>query len=266
MATTPSTQTGVVQAIHENIDVNGNRAVTLDVQSFTDLSIIRDVVIDSPLFAQYIPVIGQIVMIQRVDDYFTKVIGYFGSTGFRAPIRSGEFLMEGNGGSFAYLNNGGDMVLSDETMSNVIRLLNMVGMSVTANAISLDIKGVGQLNITPQNPELETENKIEFIKFNDDKSVSTRFTITNDKIAIDGPRVEIGLKDNSIDAGTVVSQSKVFGAHSFCLVTGAPIPCAKDVRVKLDPTISSTTSARMMGQSGKRIRGFFVGSCSDIFP
>jgi hypothetical protein len=235
MSTTPSSQMGRVVAIKDKTDADGNRLVTLDIQTFTDFSIIPDVVIDSPLFAQYIPVIGQIVMISRIGDYFTKVSGYFGSKAFTAPIKPGEALLEGHGGGFVFLNNGGDVVISDETLGNVIRLLNMVGITVTADALSLNIKGVGQLNITPERSDLSTENKIEFIKVDADSRPIARFTMTDDKIAIDGAKVEIGLKDNTLDTGTVLSQTQVFGTHSFCMVTGAPIPCAKDVRVKINP-------------------------------
>lgn len=236
MATTPSIQVGIIHAIHDNTDANGIRNVTVDVQSLSgDLSIIPNVVIDSPLFAQYIPVIGQLVMINRVEDYFTKIMGYFGSKAFTAPIQPGEALIEGHGGGFMFLNNGGDVVVSDETLSNVIRLLNMVGISITANAVSLNIKGVGQLNITPQNTDLNTENKIEFVKFGPNKDPIARFTVTDEKISIDGPKVEIGLQQNTLDTGVVLSQAQTYGTHSFCLITGAPIPCAKDVRTKIDP-------------------------------
>jgi hypothetical protein len=235
MSTTPTSQMGAVHAINDSTDERGNRLVTVDVQSFLDLSIIKDVAIDSPLFAQYIPVIGQIVMISRTDDYFTKITGYFGSRAFTAPIQPGEALIEGHGGGFMYLNNGGDVVVGDETLSNVIRLLNTVGITMTADAMSLDIKGVGQLNITPKNSDLKTENKIEFIKMDTDNKPVARFTITDEKIAIDGPKVEIGLKENTVDTGAVVSQAQVNGTHSFCFVTGQPIPCARDVRVKIDP-------------------------------
>jgi hypothetical protein len=227
-------QSGIVRAINYKSDKQGNRLITLDVQSLEEMSIIRDVAIDSPLFAQYIPVIGQIVLLQRVGSTFTKVMGYFGDRLFHAPIQPGEALIEGHGGGFMYLNNGGDVVVSDQVLGNVIRLLNTVGISVTADSISINVKGVGQLNITPVNADTGTKNSIEFIKVGTDNKPTAKFTVTDEKVAIDAPKVELGLQTNTIEAGMVVSSSQVYGTHSICPITGQPIPRALHNTVKLD--------------------------------
>jgi len=228
-------QCGVVTAINEKQDERGNRLVTVDVQSFEDLSTIKDVAIDSPLFAQYIPVVGQIVMIQKVGNYFAKVMGYFGSRVFQAPIQPGEALIEGHGGGFMFLNNGGDVVIADEVLGNVIRLINMVGVTITANAMSINVKGIGQINVTPEDSELGTKNQIELVKIaaNGDK---INLTMTDEKVMIDSPKVEVGLRSNVFEAGAVVSTSQVFGTHSICPITGMPIPRAKNSTVRLSPT------------------------------
>ena len=235
MNTDNTTQSGIVRAINYKTDKQGNRLITLNVQSFEDMTIINDVAIDSPLFAQYIPVIGQIVIIQRIGSTFTKVMGYFGDRLFSAPIKPGEALIEGYGGGFMYLNNGGDAVISDQVLGNVIRLLNTVGISMTADSISINVKNVGQLNITPVNSDTGTKNSIEFIKIGPDQKTTAKFTVTDDKVSIDAPKVELGLQTNPLEAGMVVSQSTVYGTHSQCPMTGLPIPRALHNTVKIDP-------------------------------
>jgi len=231
-------QSGVVKGINYKADSGGNPYITLDVQSLVDLSIIKDVMNDNPLFSQYVPVIGQVVTIQRVDQYFTRVVGYFGGvTDVDTPILPGEFLMEGGGGGFVYLNNGGDLVAGDETLSNVMRLLNMVGISITGNALSINIKNVGQINVTPENSDTGTKNQIEMIKFDSQKNPVTRVTMTDEKISINGPAIEMGMqRPTSINAGAVASVSPVIGTYSYDFMTGRPIPKSSEVSVKFDPT------------------------------
>lgn len=231
-------QTGIVKSVKYKTDENGNQYTSLDVQSLSDLSIIKDVRNDNPLFSQYVPVVGQIVSVQRVGDYFTRVTGYFGSsTDVDTPINPGEFIMEGNGGSFVYLNNGGDLVAGDETLSNVVRLLNMVGISITGNALSLNISGIGQINITPENADTGSKNQIEIIKFDSNKKPVTKMVMTNDKVSINGPTVEMGTtNENPVNAGIVASTSPIIGTYSYDFMTGRPIPHSGQVSTIFDPS------------------------------
>lgn len=194
---------------------------TLSIQSRLDGSVIPDVPIDASLHSQYIPVIGQQVVLVR-SDYFTSVISFLGTKKFNAPIKSGEVMFEGSGGGFLYLNQGGDVVLADSAMSNVLKLLSTVGFQFVGDALSLVVKGVGQINIM--------EDKIEIVKtLGPSDVVTTKVTMTDTKVTVEASTVELG--EAPIGNG-VFSLSGIVGPYSFDWM-GQPIPGSGAVKVGL---------------------------------
>lgn len=232
-------QTGVINAIRFEPEEEGGRPIAkVDIQSHGDLSIIPDIKIDTPLNAQHIPTVGQVVTFMRTDNYFTRIIAVHGERPFDAPIKPGEVMVESTGGGFMYLDNGGNVIVADETLSNVFKLLSQVGIVVTADSLVIDIKGVGQINVTPKDPlDPTSEEKIEFLKFSSivgPTKPTSKIVITNDEIVIDASKVKLGREQNTADpfanplvnptGGVVVSRSPVVGEFSYDLFTGMPIP------------------------------------------
>lgn len=192
---------------------------TMSIQSRLDGSVIPDVPIDTPLHAQYVPVIGQQVVLVR-SDYFTTVLAWLGTKKFDAPIKSGEVMMEGSGGGFVYLNQGGDVLIADSAMSNVIKLLSTVGFQFVGDALSLVVKGIGQINIM--------EDKIEIIKTIGPSDIETsKVTMTDTKVTVEALTVELG--EVPIGNG-VFSLSGIVGPYSFDWM-GQPIPGSGAVKM-----------------------------------
>ena len=238
-------QSGIISAVRIEQE-NGSPVARVDIQSYRDLSIIQNIKIDTPLHAQYIPVVGQNVTFWRIGNYFTRILAVHseGTRQFDAPIQPGAILIEGSrpqepfGGGFLHLDTEGNAMLSDETLSNVIKLLSSIGVLITADSLSINVKGVGQINITPKNDKLGTEDRIEFLKLDgeiDAENPVTKIVMTKEKIVVDGAEVEIGREDDSIKGGTVVSQSGVTGPYSFDLFTGRPIPQSGTVKSTIFP-------------------------------
>ena len=246
-------QTGIINAIRFD-EENGRQVAKVDIQSHKDLSIVPDVKIDTPLHAQHIPHIGQVVTFMRTDSYFTRILAVHGERPFDAPIKPGEVMMESTGGGFMYLDNGGNVLIADETLSNVFKLLSQVGMVVTADSLTIDVKGVGQINIIPKDEtDPSSESKIEFVKLNSslgpDKPAS-KIVITDDKIVVDAAKVELGREQSLLDpatnplinpsGGVVVSRSLVTGEHSYDMFTGKPIPRSGTVTSTILPTVGGS--------------------------
>jgi hypothetical protein len=183
-------------------------------QSRLDGAVISNIPLDGPLHRQYIPVIGQQVLLLRLGEYGTRILAEFGERVFNPPIQPGEVMMEGAGGGIVYLNQGGDVLLADNVLSNVIRLISAVGIQINGDALSIDIKGTGKIKIL--------DDKIEVIKTTgEDEEVKSKITLTDDKVSIESDSVEIG--DNPL-GGVVYSLSNVPGDYSFDTITGRPIP------------------------------------------
>ena len=228
-------QSGVVRAVNFQEQLGGGRIAFVDVQNFTDLSIFRDIQIDQPLNHQYIPVVGQQVMLLRVGDFFTRVLMELAEQPFGATTEPGEILIEGGGGGFFYANNSGDIVLCDDVMSNLIELLSSIGISMTGDSLSINIKTVGKIKITPKSEELGTEEKIEFEKIKP-TGTPTKIVITNDKIEIESKGVTIGRFEDSPRGGSVVSFSPIVGDYSIDILTGTPIPRSGTIEETIFPT------------------------------
>lgn len=234
-------QTGVVKAVRFKTE-SGRRVPFVDVQSHKGFDIVTDLRIDTPLFAQHIPRVDQVVTIMRTDNFGTRIIAVHGERPFDAPIEPGESVVGGSGGSFAYFNNSGDVMISDAILSNVIKMLSKIGILIVGDTLSINIKGVGMLNITPKNDELGTEDKIELLKLQGGQSPEdavSKVTMTKDKIVVDNATVELGLESDPIQGGVVVSQSQIPGAHSFDILTGWPIPSSAQVKAKFNVTPGS---------------------------
>ena len=237
----PMLQAGVVKAVHITPQPNGGRIVTIDVQSFTDMSIIKGIQIEQPLNHQYIPIVNQQIILLRIGDFFTRVMVELAEAPFGATADPGEFLIEGGGGGFVYLNNGGDVYISDSVRSNYIKLLSSVGFSIVGDAISLLIKDIGKIIITPENSEIGAENEIRIEKINPNGE-PTIVKLTNDKVEIVSSRVEIGRDSDGPKAGSVVSFSPRIGDYSVDPMTGDPIPSSSVEKVAIGSPIPETPS------------------------
>lgn len=230
-----SIQTGVVTAI--TIERESDRVDTyVTIRSNLDNSEIPHVYVDPPLYAQHTPVVGQRVMFIRMGNSFSKLIATFGERAkFEAPIEAGEVLIQSTGGGLLFLNNGGDVELSNEDWSNAIKMLSTIGILITANSLVINVKGIGEINITPQNAVLQTSDQIEILK-KDGEVTTSKVTLTNDKIIVSGSTVEIGTATDPMKGGNVVSRSAVVGEYSYDLFTGLPIPKSGTVKSTIYPT------------------------------
>lgn len=217
----PTLQIGIVKNVKIITLPQGGRVAKVDVQSFTDMQIIQDIPIDQPLNRQFIPIVGQQVVLLRMGDIYTRILLELSERPFAAVEDPGEILIEGLGGGFFYANNGGDVYLSDEIRGNMIQILSLVGIKMIGRTLSIVIKDTGKITITPKDDELQTEDKIEFEKINKTGD-PTKVTITNDRVEIEAPQVSIGRTGPK--AGSVVSFSPRVGDHSIDPMTGDPIP------------------------------------------
>jgi hypothetical protein len=170
---------------------------------------------------QYVPVVGQQVMLFRIGDFFTGVLAYLGSQPFVRPVQSGEFLIESIGGARAFFDQGGNVLLSDRALSNVVELLSSVGVQVTADALSINVKGIGTVKIM--------DGAITVTKVTPVGDVPTAtVTIKDTEVTIDSLTVNLGVAPTI--GAAVVSLSGVPGSYSFDLVTGQPIPGSTQVK------------------------------------
>lgn len=196
----------------------------LSAQSRLDGSVITDIPIETPLHLQYIPVVGQQVILIR-SDFFTAVLAVMADRPFDAPIKPGEIMVEGSGGGFYYANQSGDVMLADSAMSNVLKLISTVGIQVVGDALSVTIKGIGQLSVV--------NDKIELTKVSGTPGVPVaKVTITNDKVDVQAPNVSLGSQPVG---GVVISNSGVVGPYSVDWM-GLPIPSSQAVQAALLPT------------------------------
>lgn len=215
---------GTVKSVTMIDKPDGTRDVDLEVQSYADMSKMFKVKLDPSRHSQHIPIKDQIVAIFRTP-YFTRIFAEFGDQPFNPIIEPGEVLIESQGGGFLYANNEGDLLLSDETLSNSIGLNNCAGLVITNDALVIHTKKVGQIVITPENVETGTEEKVEISKLDGlTKTVNTKITLTNDTVTIDAPNVKMGRDLDPITGGSVVSFSPIIGDYSIDVMTGRPIP------------------------------------------
>jgi hypothetical protein len=194
---------------------------TVSAQSRFDGSVITNIAIEPSLHQQYLPTIGQQVILLR-SDYFTVVLAYLGTRKFDAPIKAGEIKVEGSGGGFFYANRSGDVEIADADLSNVHKLIASVGWQFVGNALSLVVTGIGQINIK--------EGQIEIVKTTGQANIpTTKIVLTTDKVVVKAPTVELGVA--AIAAG-VVTTSGVPGPYSFDWM-GKPIPGSATIKESL---------------------------------
>ena len=229
-----SIQCGQVKSVNID-DGDSGRVVTVGVFSFHDCSIIP-IRVDCPLHMQYIPVVGQLVLFMRTANNSVRIIAHFGEGVFTAPIKPGEVLIEGAGHGFVHLNGAGDVTVGDGYMSNVQRFFAGIGISITSDGYSLNVKDVGQINITPQDDALGNKNQIEIIKTKGGKTTG-RIVLTDEKTLMYASTIEVG-KDPDIVSGDLKGgvvhstfPTAPTGPMNFCFMTGAPYPCSASVRV-----------------------------------
>lgn len=227
-------QSGIINAIRMKTE-DGRTYPVVDIQAHKSLGIVKDVQIDTPLSAQHIPRIGQIVAFTRTEKFGTRVVAVWGERPFDAPIEPGEVLVESTGGGWMYLNKLGDTIISDDVFSNVLKMLSNIGVLITTNALKIKVRGVGEILISPD------EDKIEITKTQSKVPVS-KVTLTNDAVSIDANEVEVGTLTPtnplaSIKGGNVVSLSNVTGDHSIDIFTGRPIPSSATVKSTIFPDI-----------------------------
>jgi len=217
-----ATELGIQFAVVTFVDADKKE---VHVQSRLDGGIFT-IQLDSPRHRQYMPVVNQQVLILVLEDQpgsnrFARIIAEFGEQIFDAPIQPGEVIFEGSGGGYLYLNQQGDAYLSDSAMSNVIKILSSVGISITGDKLSIDIKGIGQIAIL--------NDKIEITKVaGKGGQPIAKISMTNDKIDIDNISVNIG--KGPVFGGSVVSLAGVPGDHSIDFMTGLPIPGSATIK------------------------------------
>jgi len=204
--------------------------------SYFDGSYIPNIPLDPAPYHKYIPVVGQQVLIQRSGNSSTRILTEFGTPKepFSEPLQPGETMVKSVGHSYLFLDSKGNAMLSDADVKNAIRLISRVGITMNGNSLSIDIQGIGKLNILKD----DDGERVELVKVKGkgkNMKPSVKVTLKNDKILIDGAAVEIGLASDSNKGGVVVSQSGVPGPHSFCVVTGAPIPCSQTTKATFIP-------------------------------
>lgn len=196
----------------------------ISAQSRLDGSVISDISIETPLHRQYIPVVGQQILLVR-SDFFTAIVAVLAERPFDAPISPGEIMVEGSGGGFFYANKSGDVMLADSAMSNVFKLVSTVGIQVIGDALSITIKGIGRLNII--------DDKIELVKVSGKPGVpATKVTMTDDEVNIQAPSVSLGSRPAG---GVVVSNSGIPGPYSIDWM-GIPIPSSQAVQAAIITT------------------------------
>jgi hypothetical protein len=213
----------------------------------------RVINLDYPLSRQYVPVPGQIVLVlllgdQKSDDmsrsssmsYDARIVCEFGDETLNVqksrPLQTGEIMIQGQGGGFLYADQNGNAMMSDQAMSNVVQLLANTAISLVGDALSIQIKGVGKLNITPKS-DSNPDAKLELIKTDTQGAMKSRVVVQDDKVIMEGAIVEVGTKQIPYtQCGVVTSRSGVPGNHSFCLITGAPIPGSAQVTAANTPT------------------------------
>jgi len=194
---------------------------TISVQSRLDGSIIPSIQMQPAIHQQYVPVVGQQVMLFRIGNFFTGILAYLGSQPFVRPVQSGEYLIESIGGGRAFFDQSGNVLISDRAFSNVVELLSSVGVQVTTDALSINIKGIGTVKIM--------EDEIEVTKVTPTGDVPTAtVTIKDGEVIVDSPTIKLGTAP--VIGAAVVSLSGVPGNYSFDLVTGQPIPGSTQVK------------------------------------
>lgn len=203
---------------------------TVTVQSREDGLIIPDIPIDNPPYKQYIPLIGQQVLILKLFDYDWRIVSEFGSeslsTQSSKPIGAGEIMMQGSGGGFFYADKAGNVVLSDKTLSNIIQLLVNTRINIVGDSMTIVIKSVGQITVTPSDGI--TPSSIKLTKINNGIPVAN-IVLQDGKISIDSAQVEIG---PAPVASSVVTLSGVPGEYSFDAF-GKPVPGSTTVKETL---------------------------------
>jgi hypothetical protein len=194
---------------------------TISVQSRLDGSIIPGIQMQPATHQQYVPVVGQQVMLFRISDFFTGVLAYLGSKPFVRPVQSGEYLIESVGGARAFFDQSGNVLLSDRALSNVVELLSSVGVQVTADALSINVKGIATVKIM--------DDAITVTKVTPTGDVPTAtVTIKDQEVTVDSATVKLGT--SPVLGAVVVSLSGVPGNYSFDLMTGRPIPGSAQVK------------------------------------
>jgi len=194
---------------------------TISVQSRVNGDVITSIPLQPAFFQQYVPVVGQQVMLYRIGSYFTGVLVYLASRQFRRPIKDGEFLIEGVGGGRAFFDNGGSVWLGDKMMSNVLKLLSSVGLQFVGDTMSIEIKGMAKITILDDEIVVKKVSKLGNV-------TTTQVTITDTAVVVDSPLVKLGKAP--VIGAAVVSLSGVPGNFSFDPITGQPIPGSTQVK------------------------------------
>ena len=195
--------------------------------------------LDSPMYRQYIPLVGQSVLLMGMGDdqdpkifNSIRILTEFGSTSPEMqkskPLNVGEVLSEGSGGGFSYKDNNGNVMLGDGNLSNTIQLLVSTAISMVGDSLVITVKDVGHIKILPVTDSNAT-SKIEVVKT---KAGSTTplatISIQDDKINIESTTVNLG---TSPVAAAVHTLSGVPGDYSIDIMTGRPIPGSSVVKV-----------------------------------
>lgn len=216
-----SFQLGMVSSV----DATKRKAI---VTSYTD-QLNMEINLDVPQHRQYLPVPGQQVLLAKVMQSDVRIIAEFGNEapGVQAskPLQPGEIMTQGSGGGFFYADRAGNAIISDKFLSNVIQFLVGTSVSIVGDALTIDIKNIGRLNIRPAADDSD-DDTIEIIKTDDDGVEVSKVIMTNDKIDVEGPVVNLG---PDVTGGVVVSNSGVPGTYSFDSL-GRPVPGSLTVK------------------------------------
>ena len=212
-------QSGVIK----NVDATKG---TCSIMSNLDGSTVDNVPIDAPDFARYIPEENQSVLFMKLDDYHPSIVKYFSANKFIPTTKPGEFDMTSKAGQGGHvlLDNGGNVMISDEFFSNVMQIIADEGIQLSGDNYQIKIKNTGTINIDQKNKKIEIIKSMPFTDV-----PMTTITLEDDKVTIGSLKIELG---STTVGGCVYSMSNVPGPHSFCLVTGLPIPASTSVKVQ----------------------------------
>ena len=212
----------------ENITFQFGQVVMVDatnkvisVQSRINGDVITGIPLQPAFFQQYVPVVGQQVMLYRIGNYFTGVLVYLASRQFRRPIKDGEFLIEGVGGGRAFFDNGGSVLLSDKMMSNVLKMLSSVGLQFVGDTMSIEVKGIAKVTIKDDQVVVQKVSTLGNV-------TTAKVTIEDGVVTVDSPLIKLG--QAPVIGAAVVSLSGVPGNFSFDPITGQPIPGSTQVK------------------------------------
>lgn len=219
--------------------IESENAIT--VRDIFTKSVMQRVPLDNIRQIQYMPVIGDMVLIMNYEDKIMKVVKVW-NIQKNNLIREGEYsLQEGDlqlmgiMGQYIYLDNEGTIKFVDSTMVNLLEL-TVEGFKAKLKQFDLTTYDGVHLTVDKdivlyRGKEEEDEDKSFSAKLTDDgiviKNKTVEITIdNNNNVTVSGSVVTVKADTVNLGGDTLTSGIVTGGATGtmpFCFVTGAPI-------------------------------------------